>query len=103
MRELLDEGTVTAGMAGLPEWTGDITALRRSVTLASFAEAVRLIDAVAEVAEELDHHPDIDLRFRTLTFVCSTHSTGGLTALDLALAERIDALVEAADPVARGG
>ncbi|MFD0569605.1 4a-hydroxytetrahydrobiopterin dehydratase [Kitasatospora gansuensis] len=45
---------------------------------------------VAEAAEELDHHPDIDIRWRTLRFVLSTHSAGGLTGLDLTMAARID-------------
>ena len=44
----------------------------------------------------MDHHPDIDIRWRTLTFSLSTHSAGGLTQLDLELAHRIDALVTAA-------
>ncbi len=51
--------------------------------------------AVAETAEAMDHHPDIDIRWRTLRFVLSTHSAGGLTALDLDLAARIDAALAA--------
>jgi len=47
---------------------------------------------LAVVAEELDHHPDIDIRWRTLTFACSTHSEGGLTAADFELAGKIEAL-----------
>lgn len=45
---------------------------------------------MAEAAEEMNHHPDIDIRWRTLTFGLSTHSAGGLTSLDLQLAARID-------------
>jgi 4a-hydroxytetrahydrobiopterin dehydratase len=48
---------------------------------------------VAEAAERADHHPDIDIRWRTLTFRLSTHSEGGLTANDLAMAGVIDDLV----------
>ncbi len=51
--------------------------------------------AVAGTAEAMDHHPDIDIRWRTLRFVLSTHSAGGLTALDLDLAARIDAALAA--------
>ena len=47
---------------------------------------------VAEQAEELNHHPDIDIRYTTLTFTLSTHSAGGLTGKDLELAGRIDRL-----------
>ncbi|GEL18549.1 hypothetical protein PA7_23860 [Pseudonocardia asaccharolytica DSM 44247 = NBRC 16224] len=48
-----------------------------------------MVDRVAEIAEQADHHPDIDIRWRTLTFRLSTHSAGGLTEKDLALAARI--------------
>jgi 4a-hydroxytetrahydrobiopterin dehydratase len=44
---------------------------------------------VALEAEEMDHHPDIDIRWRTVTFVVSTHSEGGVTQLDVELAHRI--------------
>ena len=54
------------------------------------------VAAIARVAEEMDHHPDIDIRWRNLTFRLSTHSAQGVTGLDIALAERIDALVDAA-------
>jgi 4a-hydroxytetrahydrobiopterin dehydratase len=47
------------------------------------------------VAEELDHHPDIDIRWRNLTFACATHSAGGVTARDIELAGRIDEIVAA--------
>ena len=49
--------------------------------------------AIADVAEEMDHHPDIDLRWRTLNLTLVSHSAGGVTQLDLDLARRIDALV----------
>ena len=54
---------------------------------------------MATVAEAMDHHPDIDIRWRTLTFVISTHSEGGVTRKDIDLAELIDAILsfEAAD------
>jgi 4a-hydroxytetrahydrobiopterin dehydratase len=55
----------------------------------TFPDAVELIRRVAETAEELDHHPDVDLRFRTVTFTLSTHSAGGITRLDVDLAARI--------------
>ena len=57
-------------------------------------DGIRLVQQVAEVAEDLDHHPDIDIRWRTLTFRLSTHSAGGLTAKDLRLATDIDRLAD---------
>ena len=60
--------------------------------LPTFLDGIRLVDAVAEVAEELDHHPDIDIRWTSVTFVLSTHSAGGVTERDLTLAGRINEL-----------
>lgn len=50
---------------------------------------------MAIAAEEMDHHPDMDIRWRTVTFVLSTHSAGTITDLDYQLAQRIDALFAA--------
>jgi 4a-hydroxytetrahydrobiopterin dehydratase len=51
---------------------------------------IRIVDDVAVVAEELDHHPDVDIRWRKVTFSLSTHSQGGVTGRDVELASRID-------------
>lgn len=56
---------------------------------------VDLVDQVFEVAEEMDHHPDADLRFTQVRFGLSTHDAGGVTQLDIELAHRIDALATA--------
>ncbi|MFI5956461.1 4a-hydroxytetrahydrobiopterin dehydratase [Cryptosporangium sp. NPDC051539] len=89
----LSESEVTAGLARLPGWAGDTSALSRTVEAASFPDAIALVDRVAVVAEQRDHHPDIDIRWRTVTFTLSTHSAGGVTAKDLELASEIDSLV----------
>jgi 4a-hydroxytetrahydrobiopterin dehydratase len=91
----LSADEVVSALAELDGWAGDNTQLRRSVKAPSFAAGIRLVDAVAEVAETMDHHPDIDIRWTTITFTCSTHSAGGVTELDLALARRIDELARA--------
>jgi 4a-hydroxytetrahydrobiopterin dehydratase len=96
MATLLSDDEIAAATAGLTGWSGDATGLRRTVSLATFPAAITVVDRVAEVAEELDHHPDIDIRWRTLTFACATHSAGGVTGKDVELAGRIDAIVAAA-------
>ncbi|MCD0483273.1 4a-hydroxytetrahydrobiopterin dehydratase [Streptacidiphilus sp. ASG 303] len=87
---LLAESEITRLLASLPDWTRDGGTLRRTAETSGFPAAIRVVDAVAEQAEAMDHHPDIDIRWRTLHFALSTHSAGGLTALDFALAARID-------------
>lgn len=94
MPTLLDDDELAAALSRMPAWSGNHAAICRTVELASFPAAIEVVDRVAEVAEELDHHPDIDVRWRTLTFSLSTHSAGGVTDADVGLAERIDALVE---------
>lgn len=78
----------------LPKWRQDGDAITRSVEAPSFMDGIRLVQQVAEVAEELDHHPDIDIRWTTITFTLSTHSAGGLTMKDLRLASDIDRLAD---------
>jgi 4a-hydroxytetrahydrobiopterin dehydratase len=92
---ILSDDELAQVLVELDGWAGDPSELRRSVKASSFAAGIRLVDAVAEVADELDHHPDIDIRWTTITFTCSTHSAGGVTNLDVALARRIDELARA--------
>jgi len=80
-------------MHGLPLWSGDGNGIRRTVELPGFRDAVAAIVAIADVAEEMDHHPDVDLRYRTLHLTLVSHSAGGVSELDLELARRIDALL----------
>jgi 4a-hydroxytetrahydrobiopterin dehydratase len=101
MAELLSPQEVDAALAGLTGWSGgtDATsgtdAISRTVEAPSFPAAIRLVVEVAKAAEDADHHPDIDIRWRRVTFQLSTHSAGGVTAKDTALARRIDELAEA--------
>ena len=95
MPELLSDEEVGKALGRLNGWTRDEGALMREVELESFPQAIQVVNRVAEIAENDDHHPDIDIRWRTLTFALSTHSAGGLTAKDTALATEIDAVIDA--------
>ena len=92
--EPLSPDALSAALADLTHWSGDGGAIRRDAELPSFRAAVDAIVAIADVAEEMDHHPDVDLRWRTLHLTCATHSAGGVTELDVELARRIDAIVD---------
>src|SRR5690606_9630273 len=102
MAELLEPAAVRSALAARPGWTGDGSAIPRPAELPSFPAAIAGVNQVADVAEELNHHPDIDIRWRTVTFRCATHSAGGVTSRDLDLAARI-AEVLAAAGVGQGG
>ncbi len=97
MAELLDDAAIASALDGLPGWTREGDELVLTAKLPSFPAAIGVVDRVAEIAESRDHHPDIDIRWRTLTFRCSTHSAGGITDLDTDLAAAISAEVQAAD------
>lgn len=90
MTDLLDDEQVTTALQGLSDWQRDGNAIVRVAQLPSFPAAIEAVRAVADIAEQRNHHPDIDIRWRTLTFRCSTHSAGGITPLDIDLAADID-------------
>jgi 4a-hydroxytetrahydrobiopterin dehydratase len=73
----------------LPGWSGDTTALHRSVVFPDFPTGIEAVRRVADAAEQMNHHPDMDIRWRTVTFLLTTHSAGGVTPLDVELAHRI--------------
>lgn len=94
-RARLTEDQIAAALADLPQWSREGESIVRTADAPDFPAAIRVVDAVAEAAEALDHHPDIDIRWRTLTFRLSTHSAGGLTAKDFDLASQIDEVLAA--------
>jgi 4a-hydroxytetrahydrobiopterin dehydratase len=94
MAELLTDDQLTEALSHLRDWRAVEKNLVRTVELASFPQAIQVVNRIAEIAENDDHHPDIDIRWRTLTFHLSTHSAGGLTAKDVSLATEIDTVLE---------
>ncbi|MEU9845294.1 4a-hydroxytetrahydrobiopterin dehydratase [Actinomadura sp. NPDC048032] len=90
MADTLDADEVADRLRGLPAWSRDGDQIRRQVTAPSFAAGIEVVADVARAAEDADHHPDIDIRWRTLTFALTTHSAGGLTGKDFDLAATID-------------
>lgn len=90
MTRLLQSSEVDRQLGDLPGWSSDGKNLHRSIEFASFPEAIASVAALAIDAEEMDHHPDIDIRWRTVNLTLSTHSAGGITQLDIELAHRIE-------------
>lgn len=90
MTELWDDEQVSRALAGLTDWQREGDAIARTAKLPTFPAVIEAVRAVAEIAESHDHHPDMDIRWRTVTFRCSTHSAGGITGKDVELAGEID-------------
>jgi 4a-hydroxytetrahydrobiopterin dehydratase len=89
---LLSEAEILEGLAALPDWRRDGETIVRTVKAATFLDAIALVNRVAEAAEAADHHPDILINWRRVTFTLSTHAAHGLTARDVAMARQIDEL-----------
>lgn len=94
MVEPLDADGVRKSLATLSGWAGDTSEISRTVELPGFPAAITVVDRVAEVAESMDHHPDIDIRWTTVTFSLTTHARGGVTNNDVELARRISEIVD---------
>lgn len=90
---VLTNDQVDAALSDLPGWERAAGALRRSVKFPAFLDGIEAVRQVAEFAERADHHPDIDIRWRTVTFALVTHSAGGITEKDLDLAAEIDRIL----------
>jgi len=95
MSQLLDAKEIKAALKDIPEWELEKKAIERTFEFDDFAEAMDFVNGVAELAEEMEHHPDIDIRYNKVLIALSTHSKGGLTEMDFDLAERIGNLVDA--------
>ena len=91
MARRLDDEELERQLGGLPGWVGDTLGIGRSYELPDFPTAIRAVDEIALVAEEMNHHPDIDIRWRRLDLALTTHDAGGVTQLDIELAHRLDA------------
>lgn len=92
---VLTNEQIAAELPELDGWEHVDGVLRRSVKFPSFLAGIDAVRRVAEHAEAKDHHPDIDIRWRTVTFSLVTHSAGGITGNDIAMAGDINAILAA--------
>jgi 4a-hydroxytetrahydrobiopterin dehydratase len=89
--EILDAHAIDDGLRALhADWSGSSERLRRSIEFADFPTAVEFVNRLAPRCEELDHHPDLAIRWRWVDVELATHSAGGVTAMDLQLARVVD-------------
>jgi len=89
---LLTPNEIESNLKTLHGWALKGNQIEKTLTLPDFSRAMGLVTSVALLAERRDHHPDITIRWNTVTLVLSTHSAGGLTMHDFALAREIDGL-----------
>lgn len=88
----LSNADVDRRLKDLPGWRREDGGLRKRFRRASFPEAIAFVNAVAGLAEDAQHHPDIDIRWRTVILFLTTHEAGGISERDFALATRIESI-----------
>lgn len=89
---LLDDNEIEAKLATLDGWERRGDAIAKAFDRGDFVGSVGFVDSLVAPAEEMGHHPDLEISWSTVTVTISTHSEGGLTAADFELAAKIDAL-----------
>jgi 4a-hydroxytetrahydrobiopterin dehydratase len=94
----LSDAQIGEELKSLPGWEYRDSALRKQFRFKEFMDGIRFIGRVAEMAEAADHHPDMLINYIRVTFICSTHSEGGVTDKDLHLAKQIEQAFAAQNP-----
>jgi 4a-hydroxytetrahydrobiopterin dehydratase len=89
-RERLSDIAIQRELSRLPGWSRRGDVLTKTFQFPAFLAGIAFVQRVARDAEAMDHHPDVDIRYTRVTCALSTHSAGGITALDLELAARIE-------------
>jgi 4a-hydroxytetrahydrobiopterin dehydratase len=92
MRLKLSDLEIQRALGSLPGWSRRGDTLTKTYTFEKFADGISFVNRVAKIADEMDHHPDIDIRYTKISLSLSTHDAGGITQSDLTLAERIEGL-----------
>jgi 4a-hydroxytetrahydrobiopterin dehydratase len=89
---LLSDSDVDAALASLPGWAREGDAIVKQFELPSFPDAIAFVTRVGFFAERADHHPDLDIRWRKVRVLLSTHDAGGITELDVSLAREVESV-----------
>jgi len=101
MSRLLTDEEIERQLGDLPGWRREGETLVASYDAPDFPAAVQLIVAAADDAEQMQHHPDVDLRWKVTHWRLSTHSAGGVTQLDIELAHRVSQAAARLNAVAK--
>ena len=88
----LDDAAIDEALTTLPGWSRSDGALRKTYAFADYYWTIAFVNAVAWIANQQDHHPDLDVHYNRCGVAFSTHDAGGITLNDLICAARVDAL-----------
>ncbi len=90
--ERLTGAELTKALEKSPGWTLESDCLTRTFHFADFVEAMRFVNNTAAAAEQMGHHPDIDIRYNRVKIALTTHDAGGITGLDFRMASLLSGL-----------
>jgi 4a-hydroxytetrahydrobiopterin dehydratase len=90
----LTEEEIQEGLSRMGGWLRGDDWIQKKYEFKNFLRAMSFVNAVAYMAESVDHHPDILISYNEVTLMIWTHAAGGITKYDFELARRVDALVE---------
>jgi 4a-hydroxytetrahydrobiopterin dehydratase len=88
----MEPAKIILALAALPQWRRNGEVISRTFEFKDFPAAMKFVNAVADLAEQARHHPDVDIRWNQVTLALTTHDADGLTEKDFALARQCDAL-----------
>jgi 4a-hydroxytetrahydrobiopterin dehydratase len=87
----LAEASLLRALSARPQWQRQGSMIARTFVFADFLAAMKFVNAVADLAEQAQHHPDVDIRWNKVTLALTTHDVGGLTRKDFARAWKLNA------------
>lgn len=90
MAKKLNNESIQGWLKGRDGWKRKSNALTKDFDFPAFRDSIVFVNRVATLADEADHHPDIDIRYHMVRIALTTHDAGGITEKDLELAEKID-------------
>jgi 4a-hydroxytetrahydrobiopterin dehydratase len=91
---VLSHAEITSHLSTRPDWRIAGGELVRTFKFETFPEAIAFVNKVAEIAEESNHHPDIDIRYNRVHLALVSHDAGGITSKDFAVAAGADKVAE---------
>jgi 4a-hydroxytetrahydrobiopterin dehydratase len=94
MSALLSPEEIQQALRDLPDWSLDGNAIVVNYVFRDFSDALIFVNTVAQEAEQLNHHPDIDIRYNKVRMLLTSHDSGGITRRDTRMAKRISEIYQ---------
>jgi 4a-hydroxytetrahydrobiopterin dehydratase len=94
MPDIISKDDLKRLLKKIPEWEVEGKAITRTIEFDDFQESVEFVNDLADIAADVDHQPDVDIRYNKVTLYLTTHEAGGVTDADIELAQLVDNLVD---------